>query len=58
MTQFNYALIINLLRSGAPGLAENAIGELNNLITKNDELAKKVEELGGAKEKKAKKDLN
>ncbi len=52
MTQYEYQVICDVIRSGAPALANNLIGKLNDLIAENVQL--KSEKDNKAVDKKVK----
>ena len=56
MNQWMYDTIVTIIQNGAPALANQLIGGIQELITNNQAKAKEIEELKGKKEKAEKKE--
>lgn len=58
MNQWMYDTIVTILQNGAPALANQLIGGLQELITDNQAKTKELEELKSGKKDKAEKTDN
>jgi len=56
MNQWMYDTIVTIIQNGAPALANQLIGGLQELITDNQAKTKELEELKNGKEGKAEKE--
>lgn len=56
MNQWMYDTIVTIIQNGAPALANQLIGGIQELITDNQAKAKEIEELKNGKESKTEKE--